>query len=104
MTHLKMEMTARRHPTLTYLTNLLPHLNMLPRLDVNRRKMRVQSEKVIFMLDHNHIAIKIYPWTVNRFLICTREDHHPICSGVDRCAKLVQEFHTMMRIPRTPGC
>src|SRR5687768_3571694 len=97
-------MTASRHATLTYFTYFLPHFYGMPSLDVNCRKMRVQSEKIIFMFDHNQIAIEILPWTVNRIFISACEDHQPIRRRMDRCAKLVQKLHTMMRITCTSGC
>ena len=77
---------------------------MLPSLDVNCREMGIQSEKIIFMFNHNDIAVEILPWTVNRIFISACEDHQPICRGMDRCAKLVQELHAMMWFTRTPGC
>src|SRR5687768_9847735 len=102
--HLKMEVTARGDATLTHFTDLLPHLNTLPSLRVNCRKVRVQSENTIFMLDHNDIAVEILPWTINRIFIRTREYYQPIRRCMDGCAKPVQELYTMMRITCIPGC
>src|SRR5688572_5692837 len=97
-------MTPYCHATLAHFTDLLPRLNTLPSLDVDCRKMGIQSEKIIFMFNHNDIAVEILPRTVNRIFIGPREYYQPIRRRMDRCTVPVQELHTMMRITCTSGC
>ena len=68
-------------------TDLIPCQNFLTCLDIDLRKMSVQCEQFVVMLNDHQVAIIISPRTIDRFIIWTREDDLPIRRGVDRRAR-----------------